>query len=187
MEWQRFFAGLIDAAIVLGWAGTLGVGFYLAGWLDNGGGLTVFQVHLILAGATAFPVLIAFAILESGSKQGTVGKRIFKLRVHGTEGISAVSFPRAIVRNLLKLAVPFFILHMAIVAGITGGLSLISGIAISIPLILVLSYVVSIFVGQKRTLYDFAVATTVTDRAYRAFTADDLSDIIESVPRRAMN
>ena len=184
MGWHRFFAGLIDVAIAIAWVFIVYAGFMLANSSGVGSSLTSLQWQLLQVCAINVPILLSFSGLEASQKQGTLGKRLFKLRVHGVAGISAVGFPRALVRNLLKFAIPFVMLHLAILDISAGGVE--SWIAAGIACALGLSYAVCIFFGQKRTLYDYAVGTFVIKRAYRAHGGDVISDVIESVPRRAM-
>jgi hypothetical protein len=55
------------------------------------------------------PVLLYFALMESSRWQATIGKRVVGLRVM-TMGGGRVGFPRALLRNVLKL-IPWELAH----------------------------------------------------------------------------
>lgn len=94
-----------------------------------------------------------------------MGKRLRGLRVVDVDTGGRVSFGRALVRNVLKVGVPWLIGHAAVFAIVAASATtsvppqvwVLTAAAYLLPLV----YVGSLFVGSGRTHYDVAVRTAV--------------------------
>ncbi len=163
--WNRLLAFLIDLLCVLAWAAVLaaiGVPLYSIRLLPNLNGVLGNVVSFLVLVA---PVTVVLARSESGAREGTIGKRARRLQVVDVATGSRVSFWRALLRNALKLAVPWGIGHLA-VYGLIGTsssgsvptwLKVVTGAAYLLPAV----YVISLFVRQGRTPYDWISRTIV--------------------------
>jgi uncharacterized RDD family membrane protein YckC len=105
--WKRFAAALIDGLIM----GALQVILTAVGVIDNSGltagpGTEEFDRYIsrlfILGGVMFVVQIFYFAIMESTSKQATLGKMVLGIVVTDAEG-KRISFGRAIGRNLAKI------------------------------------------------------------------------------------
>jgi uncharacterized RDD family membrane protein YckC len=175
---------LIDAAVLLVWILVVGGLYFGAAYLGWVNPATTLLSQVVAGTVVGIPALLLFAAWEAGARQGTVGKRHFGLRVHGTDGHSRVSVPRAFLRNALKIAAPVLLLHLAAMGLVSPGVDswILAGIAVALPG----SYLVCMFIGSGRTPYDLVAGTQVTERAGRVYLGDEISDVIESKPRRAL-
>lgn len=95
----------------------------------------------------------------------TIGKRARGLRVVDASTGSRVPFARAVLRNALKIAVPWEVGHI-VAYGLVGtargaaapGWLVVATVAASLmPAV----YVVTLFIGRGRTLYDWLSRTVV--------------------------
>lgn len=164
---RRIGAWLIDWACILGWAGVMagiGVPLYRAGLMKR---RNLVQLNLIAALVMVVPVVLATAILESGGAAATPGKRALGLTVR-TFG-SKPTFGTALLRNTLKIGVPWLIGHAAAIGLASGdsrsgrvptGLWVLTGAAYALPVF----YIASLFVGDGRTPYDRIAGTQVVGR-----------------------
>ncbi len=73
-------------------------------WADRG-----LVVWLVVLGTVSLPVYLYFAILESGPRRATLGKRLAKIEVAGEDG-APIRFGRAFLRTVIKL-VPWEVAH----------------------------------------------------------------------------
>src|SRR6185437_8130045 len=104
------------------------------------------------------------AALESSGWQATIGKRTLRLRV-GTADGARTSFSAALLRNALKVALPWTIGHAAVIAIISTGASgttppwvwVLTIAAYGLPIV----YICALFVRHGRTPYDAASGTRV--------------------------
>jgi uncharacterized RDD family membrane protein YckC len=108
---ERLGAWLIDLLCIAGWVAVLavvGAALYLTGVLHtlsaDAGNAASFVVLIV-------PVTVALARFEAGSREATVGKRARRLRVVDAGTQSRVSFARALLRNTVKVAVPWELGH----------------------------------------------------------------------------
>ena len=163
--WRRIVAWLVDWLCFLVWLAALaaiGIPLYLSGVTGEWSAATTNVVSALL---TAVPLTIFLAVLESGTRQATVGKRVLGLKVVGARDGGRLSFASALLRNTLKVAVPWTIGHAAAI-GLVGssevgpGLMILTAAAYVLPV----AYVVTLFVGEGRTPYDRAGG----DRVVRA-------------------
>ncbi len=101
------------------------------------------------------PVTAAFAWFESSARQATVGKRSRRLRVVDATDGSRIPFRRAVLRNTLKIALPWTIGHVAVFAIVGAGQSdRCSGVGLVAHILayaLPIGYVVTLWIGTGRT------------------------------------
>ena len=106
----RFYAWIVDRAIsfVLSFLATAGLGFFVL-WLFAYSGGRLIYIHLIwhwlyflsLVGAFVVTSWLYFALQESGIRQATPGKRLFKLIVTDLSG-NRLTFQQASLRYFSK-------------------------------------------------------------------------------------
>jgi hypothetical protein len=162
---DRLAAWVVDWLCILVWVAltaSVGVPLFLSG-ITRG----VSTVWLNVTGALVLivPVTVGLAWLESGTRQSTVGKRTRRLQLVGADTGSRVTFSRALLRNSLKIALPWTLGH-AVVFGIvqTGSSGSVPGwlwTATAAAYVLPIVYVTSLFLGRGRTPYDRLSRTAV--------------------------
>jgi uncharacterized RDD family membrane protein YckC len=153
-------AALLDLLLVLAWVTVLAaIGALLwtvgaAGALDPVAGNVVGFVTLVA------PVTVVAARLESG--RGTPGKRARRLRVVGVDG-SAPGFGRALLRNALKIALPWELGHTVVFAlfGTTTAPGAGVVVLIAATYVLPLAYLATLVIPPRRALYDRIAGTAV--------------------------
>lgn len=163
--WRRVGAWLIDCACVLGWAGVtaiVGVPLYLAGLIRPTGTVAL---NVVGALVVVLPVVIAAAVFESRRGAATPGKRALRLRVSTSRG--RPSFSQALLRNGLKIGLPWLLGHAAVFALISSGStgaapSAAADLALVLAYVLPIAYVICLFVGRGLTPYDRVAGTQVT-------------------------
>ena len=105
------------------------------------------------------PVILYFILCERSGLKGTIGKWLTKLEVGPT------SFPRIIARNLLKF-LPWEIAHTAIWQGSSKPLvtepNLLGWSLIGLSTGLCAIYLIGLFLGAGRPLYDRIAGTRVS-------------------------
>lgn len=168
MGGRRLVAWLIDWVCILGWVGltaAVGVPLYLAGVIAPTG---LVALNVIGALVVVIPTVVGAAWFESRERAATPGKRVLGLEVRTDAG--RPRFRVALVRNALKIGVPWLIGHAAVFAIVTSsadagavpaGVWVLTGAAYVIPVV----WVVSLFVAGGRTPYDRVSATTVVHPA----------------------
>jgi uncharacterized RDD family membrane protein YckC len=157
---SRLLAGLIDLGLALAWAvlvAAVGVPLYLSGRTSAIGPLALNLVGLALV---VLPVTVALTAMECGRYEATPGKLKFGLRVRRDPTGERITWARSLLRNLLKLGVPWTLGHLAAIALANGGgidaqIGAIASMAVPI------AYVVTLFVGGRRTIYDRLAGTMV--------------------------
>ena len=150
-------AWLVDWLCFLVWlalVAAIGLPLYFAGMTGQWSAVTTNVVSALL---TAVPLTIFLAVLESGTRQASVGKRVMGLKVVSVRDGARLSFASALLRNALKVAVPWTIGHAAAIALVgsttmSPGLMILTAAAYVLPLV----YVVTLFVREGRTPYDRA-------------------------------
>ena len=162
---DRLAAWAVDWLCILAWVAVtaaVGVPLFLAG-ITRGVG-TVW-LNVIGAVVLIVPVTVGLAWLESGARQSTVGKRRRRLRVAGVDTGSRVTFSRALLRNSLKIALPWTLGH-AVVFGFVqtdsgGSVPAWLWAATAAAYVLPIVYVASLFLGRGHTPYDRISRTAV--------------------------
>lgn len=164
---RRIVAWLIDWCCILVWAAAtaaVGVPLFLAGVT-----VTTNPIVLNLVGAIVIivPVVVAASWCESRPTGATPGKRAMGLEVRA--GSIRLPYRLALLRNLLKLGVPWLIGHAAVYAIVSSssanhevpaGVWVLTGFAYLIPIV----WIVSLFVGGGRTPYDRICGTAVVHK-----------------------
>lgn len=155
----------IDWLAILVWVGVVaavGVPLYLAGVIRMTHPLLLNAVGAVLI---VIPVTFALAAFEAGAKHGTLGKRAMRLRVEPAEPVEApeqLDFGRALLRNALKIAVPWLIGHAAVYELTrTAGEGMLGMVLLVAAYVLPAAYLVTLFTGSHRTLYDRLAGTIV--------------------------
>lgn len=150
-------AWLVDWLCFLVWlalVAAIGIPLYVAGMTGQWSAVTT---NVVAALVTAVPLTIFLAVLESGARQASVGKRVLGLKVVTARDGGRLSFASALLRNALKVAVPWTIGHAAAIAlvgstNMNPGLVTLTAAAYVLPIV----YVVTLFVREGRTPYDRA-------------------------------
>ena len=148
--WRRLAAWAIDCLCILGWVAVtaaVGIPLYLAGAVRPSG---MALLNVIGALVIVVPVTLGLAGLEHHFG-ATAGKRALGLRVEAAG--TRPSFPRALLRNALKVALPWLIGHAAVYAVVGDPSPAVSWLLVGAYVLPVL-YVVMLFVGSGRTPYD---------------------------------
>lgn len=157
---RRLLAGLIDLGFAVGWVilvAAVGVPLYLTGHTSGLGPLALNLVGLALV---VLPVTIALTVMECGRYEATPGKLKLGLRVRLHQTGARVSWQRSLLRNLLKLGVPWSLGHLAAIA-LASGAGIDAQIGALLSMAVPLAYLVSLFIGDGRTLYDRLAGTVV--------------------------
>jgi uncharacterized RDD family membrane protein YckC len=156
---KRIRAGVIDLGLALAWAGVVvGAGY----GLRSAGLLSLGPLALNLLGGTliVLPIVAFFALAEGGRYEASPGKQWSGLRVRRLDG-RPLGRPRALLRNLVKLALPAVLAHAATLMLLTGqtgaDVVLLAAIALSLPL----SYLLLICFGERRGPWDLLCGAEV--------------------------
>jgi uncharacterized RDD family membrane protein YckC len=162
--WNRLLAWILDWLCILVWVAVVaavGITLYLTGVTRSIDGVTGNIVGFVTLVA---PITLALAWRESSPKQATPGKRLRRLTVQVVGTGSRVRFGRALLRNAIKLAVPWELGHTVAFTMATGGGIVPAWIVpvIALTYALPLVYLVTLFVGDGRTVYDRIAGTVVT-------------------------
>jgi uncharacterized RDD family membrane protein YckC len=156
---------LVDWFCILAWVAitaAVGVPLYLSGLTHSVGAVAS---NLVAALMMVLPTTVVLTLLESSPREASIGKLTRHLRVVDAVTGSRVSFQRSILRNTLKIGVPWTIGHAAVFAIVQASGS--RSVPVSVWLLTVVAYVlpityiVSLFVGQGRTPYDLISSTVV--------------------------
>jgi len=153
-------AGLIDLGLALVWAlvvAAVGVPLYLTGRTAAVGPLALNLVGLALV---VLPVTVALTLLECGRYEATPGKLKFGLRVRVDPTGARLSWQRSLLRNLLKLGVPWSLGHLAAIALAAGG-GIDAQIGAILSMAVPIAYLITLFTGDGRTVYDRLAGTMV--------------------------
>ena len=105
---------LVDCFCILAWVAitaAVGVPLYLSGATHPVG---VLASNLVAALMTVVPATVVLALLESSARGASIGKRARHLHVVDAATGSRVSLRRSILRNTLKIGVPWTIGHAAV-------------------------------------------------------------------------
>lgn len=119
------------------------------------------------------PITIALAVLESGPRQATPGKRARRLVVQDARTGNALPFRRALLRNALKVALPWIVAHAAVYAlvdasssagAVPPGVQAATAVSYLLPTV----WLVALLIGSGRTPYDRIAGTIVARSTPRA-------------------
>lgn len=174
VAWRRLTAWLIDWLVILCWAAVtaaIGVPLYLAGIT---GPMGTIWLNVLATLVLVVPVVFGFAGLEASRREASPGKRVRRLRVVDVETGRGISFGRALLRNALKLGLPWTVGHLAVFAistesAASGSVSWQVWTLTALAYVLPIWYVISLFVGDGRTPYDRAArARVILDPAPQA-------------------
>ena len=166
--WSRLAAWLVDWLLVLGWVAVTaaaGLPLFLGGYV---GWLSDLALNVIATLVVVVPVTVGMAVLESSAREASIGKRARRLVVVTVGTSRRISRSRALVRNVLKIALPWTVGHAAVfeitATSTTGAVPVSTWIVTACAYILPIVYVVSLFIGSGRTPYDRISGTTVVVR-----------------------
>ncbi|MFZ0530089.1 MAG: RDD family protein [Propionicimonas sp.] len=155
----RLLAGLIDSALVLAWAALVGVVGLALSWSGVLVGYGPLAVNLAGLLTIVVPVVLGLTLAESGRYEATPGKLRLGLRVR-TEAGGRVSRARSLLRNLLKVGLPWTLLHLGAISVAAGG-GWDAQLGAVLALLVLVAYLVSLLRGTGRTIYDQLSGTTV--------------------------
>ncbi|KAF0258636.1 RDD family protein [Clavibacter michiganensis subsp. michiganensis] len=174
---DRLIAVLIDWLFMCVWIGLVAavtVPLFLIGATAS---LAPVAENAVAALVTVVPITIALAVMESGPRQSTPGKRARRLVVRDARTGDALPFRRALLRNAVKVALPWAVGHAAVYAivgtsGTTGGtrtsvpagVEALTAIAYVLPAV----WLVTLLLGSGRTPYDRIAGAVVARPAPRA-------------------
>jgi uncharacterized RDD family membrane protein YckC len=160
--WQRIVAYFIDYLVVAVYFGAMSAVHFLlrgVGVASSPSYVTItekLQGQAVAILLFTFPVICYFALLESSAWQATVGKRFMHLRVVDMDG-QRIKRATSFLRSVVKFT-PWEVAHTGIwhVTGQPfvsppGALSWWSWV---VSMFLLLCWLVSLFVGSRRTPYD---------------------------------
>ena len=181
--WYRFVAVIIDA-IVLGIAAFI-IGIPL-GLMFAG---DMLQMQLASSAVSLLLYIVYGSITESSGWQGTIGKKVLKLKVTNLEG-DALSFSEAMVRNMIKYWASFVIVIVPYISDIkpfvpdpNGDPSHIFAnmfgspymiMTMTIGLVSTIGYVIAAFTARRQALHDIVAKTVVlTTKSKSAGTEDE--------------
>jgi uncharacterized RDD family membrane protein YckC len=157
VAWRRIVAWEIDCLCILGWVAiTLAVGLplYLTGAVHISG---LLLLNVVGALVIVVPVVLALAALEHW-RGATIGKRLLGLDVE--RHARPPSLARTLIRNLLKVGLPWMIGHAAVFAVATDPTPATSALLIA-AYVLPIAYAICLFVGHGQTPYDLLAGTIV--------------------------
>ena len=167
--WKRIVAYLVDYLVIGAYFGIMS-GIYFA---LRGVGVAISQsydtvVDKIQGQAIAIvlftlPVICYFALLEASAWRASIGKRLMRLQVVGMDG-QRISRAKSFLRSTIKFA-PWEIAHTGIwfVTGqpFVSPPSTLSRWAWGISLLFASCWIASLFIGGRRTPYDWIAQTRV--------------------------
>ena len=162
---RRLAAWIVDYFIVAVYMGVL----FFVSFLITGGRLRLDVLttpgtrQLLGAVTLTLPVVVYFAISEASTRQGTIGKLTTRLMVTDLS-LRRISFGRSLVRSALKF-LPWELAHTFVhrvpaLGPIPGGA--LAALLASIALASI--YLVGLFGGQRRPVYDLIAGTRVVSR-----------------------
>ena len=174
---DRLLAVLIDWLFMCVWIGLVAaitVPLFLVGATAS---LPPVAENAVAALVTVVPITIALAVMESGPRQSTPGKRARRLVVRDARTGDALPFRRALLRNAVKIALPWAVGHAAVYA-IVGASGATGGVGASVPpgvealtaiaYVLPAVWLVTLLLGSGRTPYDRIAGAVVARPTPRA-------------------
>lgn len=166
---RRIAAYGVDSILILAWLGLL----FLAVTTWSAGDYQVpaslfekMRGHAIAFLTTTLPVWLYFTLLEASARGATLGKQLLGLHVTTKIG-DHLNFSRSALRSMVKF-LPWEMSHMAIwyVPGrpFLDDMPLLNLTMSVAALVLVGTYIVMMFTGRGRTVYDLVTGTTISRR-----------------------
>jgi uncharacterized RDD family membrane protein YckC len=157
---RRIAAWCLDWLIICAYAAAL----VPLGLLLNGSvALAPAGWNAVSFAALVLPATLWLTVWEAGGRAATPGKRVLRLAVR--RGDDPPGWRRSLVRNALKVALPWELGHTAaytLAASPTSPVAEAVGMTCGIGACLVAAgYVVALFVGSGRTPYDRVTGTSV--------------------------
>lgn len=111
---RRFVAYMVDfiflAIIILVFQFALS---YLTGFPSSKHLKNSWQIYAWVLVSISLPVYLYFIISERSGKQATLGKNIWKIKIGSRNG-GVISTRQSILRNLIKIAIPWEMTHISI-------------------------------------------------------------------------
>lgn len=156
---DRLLAVLIDWLFMCAWitvVAAVAIPLLVVGTLVR---LPPVAANVVATVVLVVPITVALAVLESGPRQATPGKRARRLVVQDARTGDALPFRRALLRNALKIALPWIVAHAAVYAiagaGAAGASAPAGAQAATIAsYVLPVAYLVTLCLGAGRTPYD---------------------------------
>jgi uncharacterized RDD family membrane protein YckC len=135
--------------------------------IDRSVQLSAWAWNLLSFALLIAPATMWLATWEAAPRGASPGKRLLRLRVQTSQGL-APRFARSLVRNGLKVALPWELGHTAafsLAASSAAEATMYAAMACGIAACVAgCGYVASLFVGAGRTPYDLIAGTSVTAR-----------------------
>jgi uncharacterized RDD family membrane protein YckC len=179
---QRILAALIDIGWMLAWAAFVALMLWAVALAGVAIRLGPFGYNLFSMLLVVLPVTLALTLLEAGRYEATPGKHLVGLRVRRDPSGERVGWGRSLVRNLLKLGLPWALGQFAILAVVTSpapDAALGALIALVVPAV----FLASLFLDGGHTIYDWLTGTTViTVAAGRRFADPGPESVAEDDP-----
>lgn len=167
LGWLRLRAWLIDwLAILVGLLGVAAISLILRSWTWS---LSTVGWNLVIALLTVVPVTAWLAWRESRAAGSTPGKKRLGLSVVATRTGESPGYARALVRNALKVAVPWQLGHLVAAEFASQAANAATpawtwlATAVVYPVMVI--YVAALFVGSGRAPYDVVAGTRVDRRS----------------------
>ncbi len=166
--WQRVAAYLVDYLVIAAYVALLTGASFASGAsrrMDFALSGSPAMGQLVAFVSLTLPVVLYFAVSEASQWQGTLGKRALKLRVTAHSEGSRLSFRRTLLRAALKFA-PWELAHTVLwrVEGWPLDApqpTTFHWLGFALSLLWAGWYLVSLFVGSQRALYDRVAASVV--------------------------
>jgi uncharacterized RDD family membrane protein YckC len=160
--WRRIAAWGVDWLVISVYAAALvPVGLLL---VERSVRLSPLGWNAVSFAVLVVPATVWAAAWERTRRGATPGKRLLGLRVRTLHG-GRLGWGRAMARNIIKIALPWEAGHTAAFLladpGVGGAASAIGMAAALIACAVAAVQVAALFIGEGRTLYDRATATTV--------------------------
>lgn len=160
----RLVAWMLDCVVIGLWIGvTAIIGFAVTTAFPDG--LPSSGPWWLLIVSTVFivlPVTVVAALLESGPKQATLGKRWLGLRVAARADDRRLGFGRALARNAIKIAVPWTLGHLCAVILLSPTSDLATAFAVAIGYVVPIVWIVTLVMPSGLTPYDRISGSHVT-------------------------
>jgi uncharacterized RDD family membrane protein YckC len=172
--WRRVAAFGADYAIVAVYLGMLtlagGLGRaagLLPGHVTTAGGRIVSQ--LVTVAVLTVPVTLWFAWWEAAPRGATPGKRLLGLRVSRLDG-TGLPWRGSLLRSLVKIALPWELAHTGVWNSLAwpGPQAPVNIVLFTLANGLLALYLIALFVGARRPLYDHLAGTVVRLRTGNA-------------------
>lgn len=154
--WPRIGAWLMDWLFIAIYLAVLaGVG-YLAGTPEWD--LDPLSATFLAFAVSVLPVVLWLAWWEAGPRSATPGKRLLHLRVVAADGGAPIGFGQALVRNAVKVGIPWQLGHVIFawfaINDPAEGMPFWLLAVVAVDYVLMFWFLGALFVGQRRPPYD---------------------------------